>query len=86
MYLGRYLDDFKYILSENVTLSAEVVYKESNLELCSLTCVTADGFVCNSFYYCPESKSCLLNSGYAQQVSNTDAPKDLCGLYNSKNI
>ena len=67
-------------------LEAEVVLKEASLELCSLACVNADGFNCNSFDFCTVTKTCLLNSG-AQQITknpNATVPTDSCAHYKSE--
>ena len=67
-------------------MDAEVVLKESNLNLCSLTCANTNGFNCKSFDFCPLSKTCLLNSGSQQISQNTNAnvATDSCSNYKSK--
>ncbi len=63
-----------------------MVLKDASLNLCSLACVNADGFNCNSFEFCPLTKTCLLNSGNQQVTKNPNAsvPTDNCSHYKSK--
>ena len=67
-------------------MDGEVVLKDASLSLCSLACVNADGFNCNSIDFCPESKTCLLNSGNQQitQNSNDNATFESCSHYKRK--
>lgn len=56
-----------------------------SIEFCSFACVNSDGINCNSFEYCPESKTCLLNSGQKPIGSNIqNIEKDICAHYRSK--
>ena len=81
---GKYIQDFTYINTANIKLSAEVVLKESSLDICSRECVNTDGFNCKSFDFCPESNTCLLNSGQQQLAANIpDAPIESCAHYRS---
>jgi len=85
--LERHISDFTYTSSANITLSAEIVLKDLSLDRCSSACIDASGFNCKSFDYCPESRTCLLNSG--QVAINTKPPtseqeRDVCGHYRSK--
>lgn len=63
-----------------------MVLNDASLNLCSLACVNADGFNCNSFEFCPLTKTCLLNSGNQQVTKNPNAtvPTDNCSHYKSK--
>jgi hypothetical protein len=86
--LGKFIQDFTYISTSTIKLEAEIILQGSSLELCSLACVGADGFNCNSFDYCPKSETCLLNSNQngPQQSSSRSAflPKadtDECAHY-----
>ena len=81
--LEKYLFDFTYIETKNIPLSAESVLKEISIEGCSMECVTGDGLLCKSFDYCPESKTCLLNSKSTQDSSSTTAKYENCGYYRS---
>jgi hypothetical protein len=57
------MQDFTYTSTQTINLDAEVVISDSTSTSCSIACVIADNFLCKSFDYCPESKTCLLNSG-----------------------
>lgn len=80
-YSRNYLSDFVNAFSATVELVGDLVYENSNAESCSSLCVTADGFNCQSFNFCPGSKKCLLyntklgiNPGQVEQT-------DLCYHY-----
>ena len=83
---GNYLSDFSFISSANITLQSDIVYENSNPEQCSLLCVTSDAFSCKSFDFCPESKTCLLNSALAKKLAfnAADAKRDICNNFKSK--
>lgn len=74
--------DFTYITTEDIVLDAEVILTESNIDSCSSQCVIRAGFSCKSFDFCPETRTCLLNSGPKQVKENTAQFKqDSCGHY-----
>jgi hypothetical protein len=58
-----------------------MVYEGATVEECSLNCVTADGFNCRSFDFCPSSKKCLLNSGYSNSPLSKNTTTELCYNY-----
>lgn len=84
-YIGKYIQDFTYLTTETINLDAEIVLNNANLDLCSLSCVDADGFDCKSFDYCPATKTCLLNSQLKQvtKTKNGTVPTDSCAHYKS---
>jgi hypothetical protein len=85
IFTGSYVQDFKYTSTITTNLEAEIVLKDANLNLCSLACVNADGFNCNSFDYCPLTMTCLLNSGNQQVTKNPNGTvsSDSCAHYKS---
>lgn len=54
-----------------------------SIDSCSFECVNSDGFSCKTFDYCPESKTCILNSGQKPLESNQDTKKEICAHYRS---
>ena len=84
---GSYIQDFKFTSTATINLQAEIVLQEADLNLCSLTFVNADGFQCNSFDFCPITKTCLLNSGnmaISNNIPNANVTTDSCSHYKSK--
>lgn len=79
----KFLSDFTYVATSEIKLIGEVVFNDADLERCSAYCVTAEGFRCKSFDYCESSKTCILNSGSANQIINQNVPIDNCGHYRS---
>lgn len=74
--------DFTYVTTENIVLDAEIILSDSSLDSCSSECVVRSGFTCRSFDYCPETKTCLLNSGPKQIKENAaQFKRDDCGHY-----
>lgn len=75
-YSRKFLYDFKYTNSEELSLDAEVVLNDLSLDECSKECVTADGLLCKSFDYCKTEsgpKTCLINSGN-KKISENSIP------------
>ncbi len=81
---GNFIDDFTYISTNEIKLDAEVVIIEPSLDLCGAACVSSQGFNCKSFDFCPESQTCLLNSGQVQKLTLNEIRTDICGHYRSK--
>lgn len=82
-FKGDFLSDFTFTSSATIPLVAEIVYDDTSLELCTLMCVSADGFNCKTIDYCPETKKCLLHSENVKQPSTTSSQTDLCYNYKS---
>ena len=56
-----------------------------NIDLCSFECINSDGFNCQTFDYCSETKTCILNSGQKPLESNVHSnKKDVCAHYRRK--
>jgi len=83
---GNYISDFTFTATSVISIDGELVYEGATPEQCSLICVTADGFNCQSFDFCPKSKKCLLNSGYSNVITSKNTTTELCSNYkrNSK--
>jgi hypothetical protein len=83
---GDYISDFTFISSAIIDVDGEIELVNSNLQDCSKECVTADGFACASFDYCPLSKICLLNSGMEPKSAKEGLiVKESCLTYKRKN-
>lgn len=82
---GKYITDFTYIDTNEISLNGEVVFKDMiNIDLCSFECINSDGFNCKSFDYCADSKTCILNSGQKPVESAINLNKtDKCAHYRS---
>lgn len=74
-----------YIGTADTTVDGEIMLTDVDLDLCSLTCVTAAGFDCKTIDYCEDSKTCLINSGdVAKPQSAIDRPPiEKCAHYRS---
>lgn len=62
----------------------DLILEKSSIEKCSKTCVTSDGFNCQSFDYCPESQTCLLNKGFFKSSGGITNSSESCRNYKSK--
>ncbi|RNA21589.1 antigen B membrane, partial [Brachionus plicatilis] len=82
-YSRKYISDFTYIDTNEIPLNGEIVLKEmTGIDFCSFECINSDGFNCKSFDYCPESKTCILNSGQIPTGSSIqNVTKDSCSHY-----
>ena len=81
--IEKYESDFLFLYTELQYLEADVLLMDSTLEFCSLSCSTSD---CDSFDYCQNTKTCLLNNRNKMNTRNTTTKTDLCGHYISKII
>ena len=82
------MQDFSYTSSGNISIiSAELILGRSSLEECSRDCVSADGFQCKSFDFCPRSSTCLLHTNNRPQilVEPGDRHSEYCDNYISEN-
>jgi hypothetical protein len=57
---GDYLSDYVYTATSLIPLDFGQIREDVSIELCSMLCTTSDGFYCKAFYYCGESKKCIL--------------------------
>ena len=87
---GNYIYDFLYTSENEIPLDGEIILRNANLETCSRSCVTADNFLCKSFDFCAETKTCMLNSEIAQKPAHQNQgstgaqaaiQKDKCRTY-----